>query len=340
MTAGTKYKTLLLALVVLAGIVNAVHIASLGTGRLPVAATVASSTSQSSFPSLFSTDFYAFVTGPLTVQFTGQAAGTGPFRYAWDFGDGSTGAGNPATHAYASPRESRVTLTVTDGAGVVTSNNHYVAVTNSPSLPFVPGSSPSWNSNVACQASVTTIPGMIGTVSNAQGGAALSGARTQSSPLKHALAKPCSVLGFSVFVQVNGVYITNFGGGPRVTTDCSTFADGTNSCDVVGRMATQSNPSYMQEMRWEVEREWAVTWENQWCGSPCSLSQMPQAGQVLDVQGYLFWSFIAPYDADHDYSAWYLELTAWKPASTGNPTPPPPTPPPTQFSADFSFTPS
>lgn len=83
------------------------------------------------------TAWITVVTGP-TIAFNGSfppaeagvpvsfgstvANGTGPFRIAWSFGDGATGAGFSATHAYASAGSYEVGVSVLDadgeGAGV------------------------------------------------------------------------------------------------------------------------------------------------------------------------------------------------------------------------------
>jgi trimeric autotransporter adhesin len=54
---------------------------------------------------------------PFTVNFTGAASnGTPPYTYAWDFGDGNTGAGATPSHVYSSLGIFTVKLTVTDSA--------------------------------------------------------------------------------------------------------------------------------------------------------------------------------------------------------------------------------
>ncbi len=52
------------------------------------------------------------------IQFTGTASGgSGGYTYAWNFGDGTQGAGNPATHTYTAAGTVNPLLTVTDSAG-------------------------------------------------------------------------------------------------------------------------------------------------------------------------------------------------------------------------------
>jgi gliding motility-associated-like protein len=53
-----------------------------------------------------------------TTTFTAvPAAGTGPYTYTWDFGDFSTGSGNPVTHAYGAVGSYTVKLYITDANG-------------------------------------------------------------------------------------------------------------------------------------------------------------------------------------------------------------------------------
>jgi PKD repeat protein len=51
------------------------------------------------------------------VSFTGTAAGSGPFSYGWDFGDGSMGSGEYAYHAYAMAGTYTVTMTAAGSCG-------------------------------------------------------------------------------------------------------------------------------------------------------------------------------------------------------------------------------
>jgi uncharacterized repeat protein (TIGR01451 family) len=54
----------------------------------------------------------------LLAQFHGQATqGSGPYAFAWDYGDGITGSGSDPTHKYANYGTYNVKLTVTDNNG-------------------------------------------------------------------------------------------------------------------------------------------------------------------------------------------------------------------------------
>jgi PKD repeat protein len=52
--------------------------------------------------------------------------------FAWDFGDGATGTGQEASHAYSSPGEKTVTLTVTDSANESATVTHTLRVNARP----------------------------------------------------------------------------------------------------------------------------------------------------------------------------------------------------------------
>jgi len=54
---------------------------------------------------------------PEAITFTNTSTGMGPFTSSWNFGDGGTGTGSPATHTYSIPGTYNVTLTETDGHG-------------------------------------------------------------------------------------------------------------------------------------------------------------------------------------------------------------------------------
>lgn len=71
------------------------------------------------------------------VSFTSLASGgTGPYSYAWDFGDGATSAVENASHAYTTAQASpySASVTVTDSAGATVSKTLPVSVT---ALPLV-----------------------------------------------------------------------------------------------------------------------------------------------------------------------------------------------------------
>jgi len=233
-------------------------------------------------------------------MFSTQVVNSASPSISWNFGDGTTGSGNPAVHTF-SQGEYLVTLTVNDGAASYTVRHDVSEIANLPSKPFVTPSSASQNTSAPCKANSTTLPGIIGNVANSNGGADLSGALTTSLLMKHTLDYPCTMFGFSVFVELHDVSVTV---GPVTTTDCTSFSSGP-SCDVVGNF--QQGPGYLNGMRWEAERHWTAS------GQLDQFGALPQAGQHLDVQGFVYYSFNAPVDATHDFSGWYLELTAWKP---------------------------
>jgi hypothetical protein len=56
---------------------------------------------------------------PLTVQFAAASADglPAPLSYFWEFGDGTSGEGNPVIHTYTAAGEYTATLTMADGAG-------------------------------------------------------------------------------------------------------------------------------------------------------------------------------------------------------------------------------
>ncbi len=68
------------------------------------------------------------------ISFVGQGSdpGGGFVTYGWDFGDGTTGAGKVATHAYTKRGTYTVTLTVTDSDGDSDTDTCVATVTNVP----------------------------------------------------------------------------------------------------------------------------------------------------------------------------------------------------------------
>ncbi|HYF63231.1 MAG TPA: PKD domain-containing protein [Herpetosiphonaceae bacterium] len=82
--------------------------------------------------------------GPATLgqatTFTANASGgTGPYAYAWDFGDGASVAGPAAirTHAYAAAGAYTVVLTVTDSASLTAVTTDMIVISAAPTASFV-----------------------------------------------------------------------------------------------------------------------------------------------------------------------------------------------------------
>jgi PKD repeat protein len=66
-----------------------------------------------------------------TVDASASTDGDGTITgYAWDYGDSTTGTGNPATHSYATAGTYTITLTVTDNAGGTNTTTRPVTATN------------------------------------------------------------------------------------------------------------------------------------------------------------------------------------------------------------------
>jgi PKD repeat protein len=72
-----------------------------------------------------------------TVTFTGSATGgMAPYTFKWNFGDGTTATGNPASHAYAAKASYVVTLNVTDVNGKFAQVSKTIAIASAVSTSF------------------------------------------------------------------------------------------------------------------------------------------------------------------------------------------------------------
>jgi PKD repeat protein len=73
---------------------------------------------------------------PLNVDFTAEVSGgVLPYQYNWDFGDGTTGVGNPVNHTYQDPGTYEAVLEVTDGVGQTIGYEQTFTVSAAPSTP-------------------------------------------------------------------------------------------------------------------------------------------------------------------------------------------------------------
>ncbi len=103
-----------------------------------------------------------------TIQFTATAAGgVSPYTYAWTFGDGGTGSGNPASHTFTTGGSFTVTVTVTDTVGNTANGTDTVTISTliTPSLTCT---SPPF----AQEGTVVTVSGFL---KNTSTGAGISG---------------------------------------------------------------------------------------------------------------------------------------------------------------------
>ncbi len=83
-------------------------------------------------PQTIVVDFVVSPTAPTvgrSATFTATVSGgTSPFVFAWSFGDGSTGSGNPVGHTYNATGPVTVSLNVTDMNGATAASSHSIIV--------------------------------------------------------------------------------------------------------------------------------------------------------------------------------------------------------------------
>jgi gliding motility-associated-like protein len=82
-----------------------------------------------------------FCDTPATTAFTTNIAGTGPYTYAWTFGDGGIGSGGNPSHTYSVPGSFTINMVVTDVHGckdTVTKPNYVSVGTTFPSFTPTP----------------------------------------------------------------------------------------------------------------------------------------------------------------------------------------------------------
>ena len=297
--------------------------------------------SQTNFSGSFS-DRFSLVTGPnptpvaswspfspsigQIVTFTATASGgVTPYTFSWDFGDGDTALGTTVNHMYVTGKPFNVTLTANDFAGHPGSSHSMIAVG-------------SWNNAVRCSPSISTIEHVVGNTpiqrnatTPSSFGADYSGGSYQlagnlafgSSPQnwpfsKRSLQPPCFVNGLPTFVELHNVTLTV--ASNVATYDCRTAYDVSNgagafpngrNCDAVfsvgNASATACPACFMHRIYAEIDGDWNA--------SSVAPSLPPPPGQMIDVQGFVYWDPDSLNFSSHNWSGWELHpFTAWRPS--------------------------
>jgi PKD repeat protein len=258
-----------------------------------------------------------------TTTFTATASGGAPpYSFSWNFGDGGQATGTTVTHSYAAAGYYNVTLTAKDSANHSGSSRSLIPVG-------------SWNPAVTCVPTQSTIEQVIGKVSiqrNATipssigadysgGGFKLAGNLPYGSNpdnwpySKRALQPPCAVNGIPTFVELHNVTLTR---APSTATyDCRNYYSQANggapfpngkNCDTVlniGNASATTCPScYMHEIYAEIDGDWNASGV-----APTA----PPLGQMIDVQGFIYWDPDSGNQSSHNWSGWELHtFTAWR----------------------------
>ena len=264
-------------------------------------------------------------TGQIVAFSAAATGGTPPYSFSWDFGDGDGASGIVVSHIYVVGKLFNVTLTAKDSANRSGSSRSVIAIG-------------SWNSAVSCSPTVSTIEQVVGSIPiqrNATnpssigadysgGGYQLAGAQAfGSSPQnwpfsKRSLHPSCIVNGSPTFVELHNVSLTIPPG--MATYDCRTSYDVSNgagtysngkNCDIVfsvGNPSAASCPAcFMHRIYAEIDGDWNA--------SGVAPVAPPSPGQMIDLQGFVYWDADSLNFASHNWSGWELHpFTAWRPA--------------------------
>jgi hypothetical protein len=162
----------------------------------------------------------------------------------------------------------------------------------------------SWSAHVPCRPVVTTLPEILGSEQNAQGGATENGGRFQphlrGPPQQHLLDPPCTVEGTPAFVAVKGVVISK---------EPTRSADGDDSANLTQAGRPDIASADMKTIRVEIDG----TWISAGVAPPLWPRRV---GVKLDVQGFVFWDPGHVDSAGHAYSGWELHpVAAWRASS-------------------------
>jgi hypothetical protein len=165
----------------------------------------------------------------------------------------------------------------------------------------------SWNPHVSCQATIATLPVVIGERAGSSGGALEGGGAFQphlaGDAQRHLLNPPCFVEKEPTFVQIDGLVVGRDWGHVR--------SDG----DYTGTLADPSRPEITNPYLKAVHAEIDGTWKK----AGVAPALLPAPGTKIDVQGFVYWDPGHLTQRFHNFSGWELHpLSAWRIAAGSN----------------------
>ncbi|MGB9377815.1 MAG: VCBS repeat-containing protein [Mycobacteriales bacterium] len=163
----------------------------------------------------------------------------------------------------------------------------------------------SWNPNVGCSATVTTLGKILGTQTSAQGGATYAGGAFKPGiPDRRSFSPPCVVNGVPTFVELHNVSV---GACAKIN------ADGDWTCGLTDPNVPASVSINLKKIHIETGTNYRTA--GGW--------SVPPGGKRIDIQGFVFWDPGHTTEAWHMYSGWEIHnFTAWRLTGTGSVTGP------------------
>lgn len=262
-----------------------------------------------------------------SVTFSAQVAGgVPPYSYEWSFGDGAIATGESTIHVYSSIGYYKVTLNTTDSAGNSRESSQLLGIG-------------SWNPAVPCSPTISTLENLLGQVSIQRissnpnstgtdysgGGFKLAGNMPLGSnptnwpfskralyPFRPPLSSPCSTAsGVPAFVEIHGLTVTSL-----TIADCGIYFDQSNGggsfpsgesfCSTTFNLASSMSlcpDCYFHRVYSVIDRDWKAA----------GIAPPPPAqGQIIDVQGFVYWNPAYVSASWHSYTGWELHVTGWK----------------------------
>ena len=150
----------------------------------------------------------------------------------------------------------------------------------------------SWNPNVKCSATVTTLATVLGSQKSAQGGATFAGGGFRPGiPDRRSLTPPCAVDGRPTFVELRRVMVAPCDKINRDGDWTCTVRDPARPDGLMNRMHIETDAKFRSRTGWT----------------------QPPGKTLIDVQGFVFWDPGHTGSTWHNYSGWELHsFTAWR----------------------------